>query len=290
MSDSGEASGLLWVDGGSGEINTMTNVGTGGVGVFKAKVGVQFQMKKINAGSSKVTITDDTGNDEIDIDVTEANLSLNNVGGTLSIGKGGTGQATATLAFDALSPSTTKGDLIVNDGTHDVRLAVGTNGYALVAASGATEGVVWALVGDVLKPATSADMSVPRWDGTDGAQLDDSGVIIGDLDELFNYRAKRVAYTADHTMDAADRGKLVVLDSTTNKTFTLPANAEVGTAYTFYAKNTGRALFVAASGALIVHPDNHTGTRTRYSTVFAFCEENSGGSAAVWTLGGDTDF
>lgn len=46
--------------------------------------------------------------------------------GTLSIGHGGTGQTTQTAAFDALSPLTTLGDTIYDDGTHNVRLAGNT--------------------------------------------------------------------------------------------------------------------------------------------------------------------
>lgn len=63
---------------------------------------------------------------------------------TLAITRGGTGQATATLAFNALSPSTSKGDLITNDGTNDVRQAVGTNDFVLVADSAQTNGIKWA--------------------------------------------------------------------------------------------------------------------------------------------------
>jgi len=61
-----------------GEANTASNVGTGGVGVFKQKTGVDLEFKKINAGSSKITITDDTGNDEVDIDVSEGDIDLSN--------------------------------------------------------------------------------------------------------------------------------------------------------------------------------------------------------------------
>lgn len=68
------------------------------------------------------------------------------VTGTLPIANGGTGQTTQTAAFDALSPLTTKGDLIVNDGTNDVRLAVGTNAYVLTADSTQATGVKWAAV------------------------------------------------------------------------------------------------------------------------------------------------
>jgi len=53
---------------GSGEVNTASNVGTAGVGVFKQKTGEDLEFKKINAGSAKITITDDTSNNEVDID------------------------------------------------------------------------------------------------------------------------------------------------------------------------------------------------------------------------------
>ena len=66
------------------------------------------------------------------------------IGTTIPISKGGTGQTTAILAFNDLSPSTTKGDLIVNDGTNDVRLAVGTDGQQLHADSTQASGVKWA--------------------------------------------------------------------------------------------------------------------------------------------------
>ena len=70
-----------------------------------------------------------------------------NVTGTVAIANGGTGQTTATAAFNALAPTTTKGDLIVRNGTGNVRLAVGTDTYALVADSTAATGVKWASVG-----------------------------------------------------------------------------------------------------------------------------------------------
>jgi hypothetical protein len=65
------------------------------------------------------------------------------VTGTLPVANGGTGQTTATLAFNALSPITTKGDLVSNDGTNDVRVAVGANGTVLTADSVQTSGLSW---------------------------------------------------------------------------------------------------------------------------------------------------
>ena len=66
---------------GSGEANTASNVGAGGVGPFKQKTGVNLEFKNINAGSNKITITNDAGNDEIDIDVDESNISHDNITG-----------------------------------------------------------------------------------------------------------------------------------------------------------------------------------------------------------------
>ena len=67
-----------------------------------------------------------------------------NVTGTVAIANGGTGQTSQTAAFDALAPTTTKGDLIVSNGTDNVRLAVGTDAYVLTADAASAAGVKWA--------------------------------------------------------------------------------------------------------------------------------------------------
>jgi hypothetical protein len=63
------------------------------------------------------------------------------VTGTLPIGNGGTGQTTAGAAFNALSPITTTGDLIVGNGTNSAtRLGIGSTGQVLTVSGGTT---VW---------------------------------------------------------------------------------------------------------------------------------------------------
>ena len=79
--------------------------------------------------------------------------TASNVTGTVAINHGGTGQTTQTAAFDALSPLTTKGDLIVDTGASNVRQAVGTNNFVLTADSAQTNGIKYALV-DLTKSIT----------------------------------------------------------------------------------------------------------------------------------------
>ena len=58
-------------------------------------------------------------------------------GTTIGIAYGGTGQTTANAAFNALSPITTTGDLILGNGTNSAtRLPIGTNGYVLTVSGG----------------------------------------------------------------------------------------------------------------------------------------------------------
>ena len=80
--------------------------------------------------------------------VTIPTLNLTNA---LGISYGGTGQTTASAAFNALSPITSTGDLIIGNGTNSAtRLAIGANNYVLTS-NGTT--AVWA--------ATSSTMVYP---------------------------------------------------------------------------------------------------------------------------------
>lgn len=84
--------------GGGGTITGASNVGTAGEGIFDAEVGGVLNFRNINAGSSKVTVTLDGPNKEVDIDVDESQINVRNLdnvspGNNLSFaGWDGTGQ------------------------------------------------------------------------------------------------------------------------------------------------------------------------------------------------------
>jgi hypothetical protein len=109
--------------------------------------------------------------------------------GTLPVANGGTGQTTQTNAFDALAPTTTKGDLILHDGTDNVRLAVGgTNGHVLTVDSTTAEGVKWAAAGGGGGGPTNVWIPAAQWipRTTNGCGIDSREQATGNIntDEL----------------------------------------------------------------------------------------------------------
>jgi len=79
-----------------------------------------------------------------------------NVTGTVAIANGGTGQTTASTAFNALSPITTTGDLIIGNGTNSAtRLGIGSNG-TILQSNGTTASWVSFTGGATITPTTSS--------------------------------------------------------------------------------------------------------------------------------------
>lgn len=108
---------------GSGsELTTASNVGSAGVGVFKQISSFDLQFKKINAASSALQLTDDAGNDKIDIGVNAeldalANL---NAAGFVKRGAGSSYSSVGSIGLGDLNIGgalTNNTGLLVTDGT-----------------------------------------------------------------------------------------------------------------------------------------------------------------------------
>lgn len=137
------------------QTNKLVGRGTALTGVFEEiTLGTNLSLTgtTLNAANSGGTVTsvsgtlnkiDSTGGTTPAIDISATYVGQTSIttlgtigtgvwnGTTIAIANGGTGQTTATLAFDALSPTTTRGDTIVRGVTNNVRLALGTVGKIL---------------------------------------------------------------------------------------------------------------------------------------------------------------
>jgi hypothetical protein len=139
---------------------------------------------------------------------------------TLAIASGGTGQTTAGAAFNALSPITTTGDLILGNGTNSAtRLAIGANGY-LLTSNGTTASWVAAPAGGVTSFAGGTTGLTPATATTGAITL---------------------------------AGTLAIANGGTNTTATATAGGAAygtGTAYAFTAAGTaGQVLLSAGASA-----------------------------------------
>ena len=104
--------------------------------------------------------------------------SANPTFGTAAIAGGGTGQTTASAAFNALSPLTTEGDLIYYHSSANARLAQGSNGQCLT--SNGTD-PVWGSCSTGSGTVTSVGLSMPSMFSVSGSPVTGSGTLTASL-------------------------------------------------------------------------------------------------------------
>lgn len=183
---------------------------------------------------------------------------LQDLSGVLDIASGGTGQANQTAAFDALAPSTTKGDLLVDDGTNVVRLAVGSNAQLLSSNSGETTGLEW------VDPPSG---TVPG--GTVGQKLSYiTGNVLDNVDWVIlaeDYGAVGDDATDDTTalQNAIDAAVSTGFPLWLQKTYKITASLTVSGAITM--DGGGTIKLYAASGTILQWAAQADGTTTGFN-------------------------
>lgn len=167
----------------------------------------------------------------------------------------------ADQANKVASTLTTKGDLLVTDGSALNRLAVGTNDFALLADSSATNGVKWAqipaagLATDSVTTAKILDSNVTTAKIADNAvtqaKLADRVVGSAEYDSLTLNAQTGTTYT----LVLADAHKLVTLSNASAITLTVPPNSsvafEIGDQVNLLQLGAGQVTVTAGSGVTL---------------------------------------
>ncbi len=175
----------------------------------------------------------------------------------------------------------------------DVALAGAPTAATAAVATNTTQIATTAFViaNSVTQPhGASVDNTIPRMDGTGGATIQLSNVVITDLDELYLYRTYEISETttARTLASATDMNATIRTTNSSITTITLPNSLPVGFKCRIIQGGTGQVQLSAASGATIQNRLGYTATRDQYSVCDLEVIANSGGSAAIYTWSGDT--
>jgi len=162
--------------------------------------------------------------------------TASNVTGVVAIANGGTGQTTASAAFNALSPVTSTGDLILGNGVNSsTRLPIGANNYVLTS-NGTT--AVWAVASGsgatITNDTTTATNVYPTF----------AAATSGSLSTIYTSNAKLLykPSTGELTSTAVAASNGIFVNSLT-----------IGTSYTIPAGYSGMSAgTVTVSGGVTV--------------------------------------
>ena len=189
----------------------------------------------------------------------------------------------ADEANEVVSKLTTKGDLLVTTGSALNRLAVGTDGQALVASAAATNGVTWATPTDTTKQpvatlttkgdiyAATASATVTRLGvGADRKKLTADAAEATGIKWQYEGELTLNAQTGTtYTLVLTDSAKFVTLSNASAITATVPPNSSVafptGTQVNLMQLGAGQVTVAAGSGVTL----RSAGTLVKTSAQYA---------------------
>ncbi len=174
----------------------------------------------------------------------------------------------------------------------DVALAGAPTAATAAVATNTTQIATTAFViaNSVTQPhGASVDNTIPRMDGTGGATIQLSNVVISDNDELYLYRNNEIAdSTTSRTLSATvDMGCTIRFSNSSTITVTVPNTLPKGFYCTIIQGGTGQVQLSAASGTTIQNRLGYTATRDQFSVCVLEVTANAG-TAPFCTWSGDT--
>jgi hypothetical protein len=200
-------------------------------------------------------------------------------GNAVAVNRGGTGQTTASTAFNALSPITSTGDLIIGNGTNSAtRLGIGTVNYVLT--SNGTTAVWSAAGGSMVYPGAGIPNSTGSAWGT-SYTTSGSGTVVAlatgatlTNPTITNYTETRYSATVTSnaiTLDLANGTFQTITTMVGANAITLPAVASGKslTVQILYASTPTTLTFASPSGSL-KWPNSLTPTPTLTNAKYDF--------------------
>lgn len=261
---------------------TATQVGLGNVPNEDATDPVNWDYSLTGIDTTVVTGTAGTSGNLV-----EWNADGDAVDSGSSTGDFLTSVSISTLTDAALPNTTAAGQLLIWNATNgqfeNATLTGGTNTTITEGDSSITIDVADT---GVLGPSNSTDTALPRFDGTNGDALLDSGIIV-DADDNLSGHGQGISFkTADFTLSSSEAGKNLDIATGAAATITVPANSNVSLPVGYsigIVQADGNAVTVSGETGVTINSKNgNTNTNGQWSAATLYKRNTD-----EWVLIGD---